>query len=533
MKCFANRKVLIVSLIAWIFIVYLPFILQSCKKLEFEKVVRVITGEVTDITENSATLTGIIQDVGEKGITQCGHCWSIYENPTISGSHTTNNNGVGSFTSNITGLSAYTKYYARAYATSSGETVYGSQISFTTLIYVGLPTVVTSSVSNITNNSATCGGNVISDGGATVTAKGVCWSTSENPTVSDNHTTDGSGTGPFTSNLTELSPDTTYYVRAYATNIAGTTYGTQRSFSTPSQEITLPVVITDTISSITDTSAQSGGNVTSDGGAEVTARGVCWDVSENPDLSDDYTTDGNGTGKFTSSITELSPGITYYVRAYATNSVGTVYGDQISFKTWSGSITDYNGNVYWTIKIGDQIWMAENLKTTRYNDGTDIPLVTDNTEWANLYGPAYCWYNNDEAQYKNTYGAIYTWYTVNTDKLCPAGWHVPSDDEWTTLTDYLGGESVAGGKLKEAGTTHWDSPNTGATNETGFTALPGGTRAGGLGDFGGINTYGYWWSSTEYDETRVWWRNTQHHSSRVDRNYLSKWNGYSVRCLKD
>ncbi len=139
-------------------------------------------------------------------------------------------------------------------------------------------------------------------------------------------------------------------------------------------------------------------------------------------------------------------------------------------------VTDIDNNHYEAVRIGSQLWMAENLKTTRYNDGTPIPLVTDSLEWDNLVTPAYCWYRNDPVTYGETYGALYNLHVVSTGILCPSGWHVPSDAEWTVLSDYLGGESVAGGKLKEAGTTHWYTPNAGATNETGFTALPGGIR---------------------------------------------------------
>jgi len=157
--------------------------------------------------------------------------------------------------------------------------------------------------------------------------------------------------------------------------------------------------------------------------------------------------------------------------------VGTAYGTQVSFTTlMSGQFSDIDGNVYNTITIGTQIWMKENLKTTKYNDGSSIPLVTDNTAWINLSTPGYCWYNNDAATYKSAYGAMYNWYTVNTGKICPPNWHVPTDTQWETLITYLGGKIIAGGKMKETGTAHWTSPNIGATNETGFTALPGGYR---------------------------------------------------------
>jgi uncharacterized protein (TIGR02145 family) len=195
-------------------------------------------------------------------------------------------------------------------------------------------------------------------------------------------------------------------------------------------------------------------------------------------------------------------------------------------------VRDADGNNYNTVKIGNQIWMAENLKTTKYSDGTDIPNVTDNTEWGNLSTGAYAWWDNDEATYGDTYGALYNWYAVETGNLCPSGWHVPTDEEWTTLTTYLGGEEVAGGKLKEAGTTHWNAPNTGATNEAGFTAVPGGLRYGN-GLFNLIGSYGYWRSATESDTSNAWFRFMGFNRSQVLRNDANKESGCSVRCLRD
>jgi len=195
--------------------------------------------------------------------------------------------------------------------------------------------------------------------------------------------------------------------------------------------------------------------------------------------------------------------------------------------------TDYDDNHYPVVKIGTQTWMAQNLKTTKYNEGTPIPLVTDAGTWVDLSTPAYCWYNNDSATYSNTYGSLYNWHTVNTGKLCPAGWHVPTDAEWTTLTTYLGGESIAGGKLKETDTTHWNNPNTGANNETGFTALPGGYRSSLSGTFDDVGNYGAWWSSTEYDTLCAWRRYMSNDYSSVTRGFSRKQRGFSVRCLVD
>jgi len=210
-----------------------------------------------------------------------------------------------------------------------------------------------------------------------------------------------------------------------------------------------------------------------------------------------------------------------------TNNGDIVFNPNITY----GSITDIDGNTYKTVTIGTQTWMAENLKVTKYNDGIAIPNVTDNTAWSELTTGALCDYDNTPSN-SETYGKLYNWHAVNTGKLCPTGWHVPSDAEWTELTDYLGGTSDAGGKLKETGTTHWNSPNTSTTNETGFTALPGGYRHYG-GAFNGIGGYGTWWSATEDDTNDAWTRLMYYTNSNVLRFSDNKELGLSVRCLRD
>ncbi|HOD88965.1 MAG TPA: FISUMP domain-containing protein [Bacteroidales bacterium] len=204
----------------------------------------------------------------------------------------------------------------------------------------------------------------------------------------------------------------------------------------------------------------------------------------------------------------------------------------VSTFTCGTSTITYNGVTYNTVQIGSQCWLKENLKTTHYNDGTSIPNVTDNAIWETTTSGAYCCYDNNPSNC-NTYGALYNWYAVNTDKLCPNGWHVPSDAEWTTLVNYLGGASVAGGALKEAGTSHWSSPNTSATNSSGFSALPGGNRYGSDGSFYYLGSYGYWWSSTEYDGSNAWSRLLAYDFANVYRYYSYKRVGFSVRCLRD
>ena len=291
-----------------------------------------------------------------------------------------------------------------------------------------------------------------------------------------------------------------------------------------------PVLTTANVSEITYLMATSGGNITDDGRAEISARGICWATSQNPTTADNKTENGSGTGSFTSIITGLTPETVYYVRAYAVNSAGTAYGNEVSFT--SGLLTDIDGNTYNTVTIGAQVWMKENLAVTKYNDGADIPYVTDDDTWFQTDDPGYAWYNNDEAGYGSTYGAMYNWYTVNTGKLCPDGWHVPADEEWTVLTDFLGGESIAGGKLKEASTEHWNSPNTDATNETGFTGLPGGYRSNG-GQFYAIGSSGGWWSSSVKENMYVWMRRLHHDDGIVFRGAPNKNFGYSVRCIMD
>jgi len=288
----------------------------------------VSTAGITDITSTAAQSGGNVTSDGGATVSERGVCWSMSANPTTAGSHTTDGAGTGVFTSNIAGLTPGVTYHVRAYATNANGTAYGSDKSFTSGSVA--PTVSTTPATHITSATAESGGNVTSDGGAAVSARGVCWSMSANPTTAGSHTTDGAGTGVFTSNIAGLTPGVTYHVRAYAINANGTAYGRDLAFTEGS---VAPTVSTAGITDITSTAAQSGGNVTSDGGATVAARGVCWGLNPNPTLADSHTVDGDGTGEFSSSIAGLTPGETYYVRAYATNSAGTGYGEDIDFTT--------------------------------------------------------------------------------------------------------------------------------------------------------------------------------------------------------
>jgi uncharacterized protein (TIGR02145 family) len=196
-------------------------------------------------------------------------------------------------------------------------------------------------------------------------------------------------------------------------------------------------------------------------------------------------------------------------------------------------VTDYDGNYYFTVEIGNQCWMAQNLKVTHYRNGDPIPHVTDAGAWSELSTGAYCEYDNDPTNVA-TYGRLYNWYAVDDSRnIAPEGWHVPSDAEYETLVNYLGGSSIAGGKMKEAGTTHWNPPNTGATNESGFSAPPGGFHWEAFGDFDEMGYRASFWSSTEQSSGGAWYRHLRWFTSEVGRSGWDKRGGFSVRCVMD
>jgi uncharacterized protein (TIGR02145 family) len=309
--------------------------------------------------------------------------------------------------------------------------------------------------------------------------------------------------------------------------------------------IAYPKVITKTIlTPLTSSNLSLGGDVISDGGAPVISRGVVWSNSPQPDISlPTKTSDGNGIGSFTATLTNLKPKTTYYVRAYATNSSGTGYGNELTFTTSDSlnvmnipcpgilTVKDIDGNSYNTLQIGNQCWMKENLKVSKYRDGTVIPLDesggtegnNDKQTWSSRTNGARTVYGHSTVNLV-TYGYLYNWFSVVDSKgLCPNGWHVPSDSEWTALTDFLGGLSVAGGKMKSFGTAYWNDPNTGATNESGFSVLPGGFRFSD-GSFFNIRDFAFFWSATESESLvpqpgqQHWQREKeQRHQRRIQR----------------
>lgn len=433
----------------------------------------VTTNTVTNIITNSATCGGNVTFDGNATVTARGVCWSTSPNPTIEKDNKINNgNGTGSFTSYMSGLKDGTTYYVRAYATNEKGTSYGEEKTFTT-VEVVKPTVKTNAVTNITTNSATCGGNVTFDGNSTVTARGICWSVSKNPTINDNKTIDGTGVGLYSSELSNLSENTSYYVRAYATNEKGTSYGEEKSFTTV--EITLPRVTTKEVSNITTNSATCGGYVTSDGNGIITARGVCWSASPNPTIEDNQAIYGSGLGSFVSYITDLVPNTQYYVRAYATNEKGTAYGEEKNYTT----LASVNGHGY--------VDLGLSVKWAIYNVGAVSPEE---------YGNYFAWgetiekeaYTSDNSstydqQMNDISGNVqYDAATANWG----GNWRMPTCDElielrdqctwvWTTQND------VSGYKITSPNGNYIFLPAAGCFN---------GSSLNGAGEFG------LYWTST-------------------------------------
>ncbi len=488
---------------------------------------------VTNILSFSATLNGSVNANGlsttvefEYGISD-----SYGAKATVLNAVTGNNNTAVSV--NLSGLLSNTLYHYRIKASNAVNVVYSSDLVFTTSI--SAPEITTDAITSLGALSAVSGGNVTKDGGATITARGVCWGTSSNPTTANSNVTSGTGAGAFVSNITGLTPNTLYYVRAFATNSVGTSYGNEQTFTTRSGVISLT---SREVSTVTSTNALSGGDIYDDGGAPVTARGVCWGTMTTPTIANSKTTDGNGVGGFNSTLTSLEASRIYYYRAYATNGVGTYYGDVFSFTTNS---VDGSGNEYPSVTIGTQIWMGENLNTDKYNDGTPIPNVTDITAWLGLTTGAYCDYDNTPSN-STTYGKLYNWYAVTDSKnVCPLGWHIPSDAEWLTLERFInddltldgtmtGYRGMGGWKLKSV--SGWYS-NSGGTDDFGFTGLPGGGRDGGSGAFGNITKIGGWWSTTQATITNAWFRTLNYTESGSGRLSANKKGGYSVRCIKN
>ncbi len=407
------------------------------------------------------------------------------------------------------------------------------------------PILSTMPVKNITATLASSGGNITSDGGASVTGRGVCWSKITGPTTALNtKTSDGTGIGTFSSSITALTANTIYYVKAYATNSVGTTYGNELKFTTSSKVPDVPKIgmaIAGTAHAIVTFSAPA-----SNGGSPIKG----YTVISSPD---GITSNGSRSPIVVSGLTN---GVAYTFTVIANNTNGNSLESSASNSVIpSEPVIDIDRNVYTTVTIGTQTWMAENLKATKYNDGTAIPNITDSIAWDNLNTPSYCWYKNDKTSYKALYGALYNWYIVDATSnggknVCPTGWHIPTDGEWSILTEYLTingyGYGGTGDNIAKsmASQYFWDGDSNFAgdvgndktsNNSSGFTAIPGGLR--GISNHGPsyieIGYYSHWWSTTKYTSTTAWYIWLGHNNSGVFRNPQNCQTGYSIRCLKD
>ncbi len=357
------------------------------------------TANTLNITSEAATIVGFVIAEGD-GFTERGVCYNTSENPTVDNNVKayTDDTSEATFYVTLSGLDYATTYYARAYATGEAGTVYGEQVTFTTSPVV--PFLTTSAITDITGNSAIGGGEVTGNGGAEVTVYGIVYGTEANPTTANNKTEDGDGVAAFESTLADLSGNTKYYVRAYATNSAGTGYGPEVSFTTL---VDLAKVTTTAVTEITKTTAVSGGEVTDNGGAEVTARGLVWGMNPEPTIADNIIDGGAGTGAFVSNLEELDKYTTYYVRAFATNSAGTAYGDNIEFTTLPDILTWYIPGDYVEASYpgsGLSNWSPENSPyvMSTIDNGNSLEgyvyMANDNNQWKfatqpNWDGPNY------------------------------------------------------------------------------------------------------------------------------------------------
>ncbi|MBN2212875.1 MAG: fibrobacter succinogenes major paralogous domain-containing protein [Bacteroidales bacterium] len=536
-------------------IAVMTMMLVQCERFELNRILKVRTDSITNITAVTARAKATIIDAGPKKIISHGHCWSLSPYPTLEDtSHDLGQaSSPGSYTTDLTGLQPLTTYYIRAYAFNESDTVYGEPESFSTIkdtssvVPHQTPTLITYSADSIGQTTAVSGGNITDEGDDPVIARGVCWSLVPIPYIETalDSTSNGTGSGSYRSKITGLSPGNTYYVRAYARNKYGTSYGNMISFTTP-QDTTHPAVLTGAVTAVTSNSATCGGNVTDEGGSSVTARGIC--LGFQPDLrlenARDTISGGDGTGTFTCYLTNLISDTLYYVRAFATNASGTAYGALENFRTDPVTepeiLVDIEGNEYQTVIIGDQVWMAENLRTTKYADGT--ALISGSGDISGNYNSRYYFTYNDNALLAEDYGRLYTWAAVmkgataidanpsGVQGVCPDGWHVPSDSEWKQL------ESFLGMSLSDLSLWNWRGTDQGTRlkegGNSGFEATMGGHRRC-TGGYQNMGSYGNYWSTTDDGGTSAYYRQVGDLESKVYRYAYEKCYGLSVRCIKD
>jgi uncharacterized protein (TIGR02145 family) len=420
-----------------------------------------------------------------------------------------------------------------------------------------VPILKTSDINYVAPTSAACGGTIIDEGSSSVISRGVCWSQAVLPTIADSITIDGSGPGTYSSDIKGLTPGTTYYVRAYAVNVIGTSYGLVRSFTTSSTgnvNIPVPDLIFPESGAILDNACYPD--------SQIIIWSFDWDdcpgatsynlfvmrskVALNP-VIDIILSESSYTDTILGYICdENRTDWTWKVMACVNGEWGA-WSEERKFDVeplgtdcvdepppWPQDwVEDVDANYYGIATIGKQRWMKENLRVTLFNNWVPIHEIADNSAWNKLTTYGYCWYNNDVVSYYQTYGALYNWNAVNSGILCPTGWHVPSEREWQIMIDFLGGSAIAGGKLKEYGVVNWSAPNSEATNESSFTALPGGTRLS-SGLYTEMGLSGNFWTSTKKGDNDPEIVVLKFNNGEVvNGKQCDPVTGASVRCIRD
>ncbi len=502
-------------------IVFQSMFLNSCFENPFPP--KLITQEIEVIDAVTIVSGGNIIDDGGTAIFQKGICISLDNTPTMQDLFTIDGNGNAAFTSTLN-LEPNNTYYVRAYAINGAGIGYGNILSvrldplpFTEAIIVDF--------GDITGTEAFMRGRIESN--QTITARGACWSTSLNPTISDSKTEAGSGTGIFETTITGLTPGTKYYARAYAATGNEVFYSSNYEFTT----LGYPQLTTKEIINEGTFIISTGGDIISTG--IILNAGVCWSTQPSPTIADNKTEDQLNYSSFSSDPYGLLPNTTYYLRSYATNIAGTGYGNELVITMPDATVYDLDGNPYSSVTIGSQTWLTENLKTTKYANGETIPTILNSDDWKNATIGAWCHFENIP-EWEVPYGKLYNWFAITESRnVCPAGWHVPTDAEWQTLITFLGGAEFAGNKLKEKGTAHWSPFNDFATNSSGFTALPGGAQSALPGYSYPIHSLGIFWSVTPTDEENAYgYYLFDSYQSIIKREYL-KQTGLTVRCVRD
>jgi uncharacterized protein (TIGR02145 family) len=494
----------------------------------------VLTLSLAGASTTSILAQGSVQNEGPSPVIRRGFCWSLQPLPSIINNHSEQGSGFGSFADTITPLEPGKLYFVRAYASNAAGTAYGEEFSISTASASSgnAPSVSTNAIQYTYESTALSGGNVTAAGSFSVTARGLCWATGTTPTLNHSFCVNGSGPGSYSSIIDQLMPEAVYKVRAWALSEAGVSYGEEKQFTFGR----LAQLQTISASSVRSFSAIGGGKIINSMGP-LRKKGICWGTNLYPVISkNQHSKDStSSTDGFAAMMTGLQPGNTYYYRSYAQSTIGLSYGPVMKVKAAEPDliVTDIDGNVYQADTIGSQIWMLENLRVTRLNNGTQLLHLPAVQSWYNNFEPGWCYYNNDSSN-NLVYGKLYNYETMSvqtsTLSVCPTGWSMPLETDWTKLREFAGTKSAlklrASGGLS-AGTGLWDDGlyNPG-TDDFGFSALPGGYRQHSPQEFANESREANFWA--------YWDRRFKiiDYGMEVTSSSAQDYDGLSIRCIK-